>query len=42
MPGHVRKSILSTAAIRLECWVFTDEAGVKQDDVGAQDGFDHL
>lgn len=25
-----------------ECRVFADEAGVQQDDVRAQDGFDHL
>lgn len=54
MPGHIWKSILSNFPIRFgftlfilvdvsfECWVFTDEAGVQQDDVRAQDGFDHL
>lgn len=52
MPGHIRKSILSSTPIsfglcfilldvRFERRVFTDEAGVKQDDVRAQDGLDH-
>lgn len=50
MPGYIRGSTLLSCIIRFgsplfsfsECWVFTDEPGVQQDDVGAQDGFDHL
>lgn len=42
MPGHIWKSLLSDIPARFECWVFTDEAGVQQDDIRAQDGFDHL
>lgn len=47
MPGHIWESrlvhcIFILLDVRFECWVFTDEAGVQQDDIRAQDGFDHL
>lgn len=41
MPGNIWKPILPIDPIGADGWVFTDEAGVQQDDVGAQDGRHH-